>query len=223
MLYRCKVAYKQQSFFLLVRFSQEGYHIVLAGNTVNPLKTFRIKVFLIHSRMALVKVVQSLYIILHILVNRIIQNLPRKLFIFIPLRNLSKFLAHKQQLLTRMSIHKAVGCPQIVGLGLIIISRHLAQHGCLSVNHLIMGEYQNEILAVRIQHTKGQLSVMMVAEIRITLHITGKIIHPAHVPFIIKAQAVFLYITGNLRPCCGFLCNQNRSSGLLFKDTVQML
>ena len=220
MLYRCKVAHEQQSFFLLIRFSQEGYHIVLAGNTVNPLKAFWVKVLLIHSRMALVKVIQSLYIILHILVNRIIQNIPRKLLIFIPLRNLSKLLSHKQKLLSRMSVHKAVSCPQIVGLGLIIISRHLAQHGCLSVNHFIMGEYQNKILAVCIQHTKGQLTVMMIAEIRITLHIAGKIIHPAHIPFIIKAQAVFLYITGNLRPCCRFLSNQNCASGLLFKDAV---
>ena len=73
---------------------------------------------------------------------------------------------------------------------------------------LIVGEYQHKVLTVGVKHAEGQLPVMLVAEIRITLHVSGKIIHPAHIPLIIKAQAVLLHRTGDLRPCGRFLCDE---------------
>ena len=88
---------------------------------------------------------------------------------------------------------------------------------------LIMREYQDKILAVGIKHTEGQFTVMLVAEIWIALHISGEIIHPAHIPFIVKAESVFLYGAGDLRPCGGLLCDQKASLYLFFEDAVQML
>ena len=58
------------------------------------------------------------------------------------------------------------------------------------MNHLIVGEYQHKILTVGVNHAEGQLLVMLAPEIWIALHIAQKIVHPAHVPFIIKAKAV---------------------------------
>ena len=85
---------------------------------------------------------------------------------------------------------------------------------------LIVGEYQHKILTVGVKHAEGQLPVMLVAEIRITLHVSGKIIHPAHIPLIIKAQAVLLHRTGDLRPCGRFLCDEKAAPDLLFEDAV---
>ena len=79
------------------------------------------------------------------------------------------------------------------------------------MDHLVMGERQDKVLAVCVEHAEGQFSVVLVPEIGIALHISQEIVHPAHIPLIIKAQAAFLHISRDLRPGGGFLCNQDRS------------
>ena len=152
--------------------------------------------------------------------KRVFQNIPRKLLVLIPLRDLRKLLTHEQQLLARMAIHKSICGTQICCLFLISLPRHLAEHGRLSMYDFIVGEYQHKILTVGVKHTEGQLPVMLVSEIRITLHVSGKIVHPAHIPLIIKAQSVLLHRFGDLRPCGRFLRNQKTAPDLLFEDTV---
>ena len=141
----------------------------------------------------------------------VLQNIPRKLLILIPLRDLCKLLTHEQQLLARMAIHKSICGTQICRLFLIGLTRHLAKHGRLSMYDFIVGEYQHKILTVGVKHAEGQLPVMLVPEIWIALHIAGEIIHPAHIPLIIKAQSAVLWITGDHRPCGRFLCDQDRA------------
>ena len=152
--------------------------------------------------------------------KRVLQNIPRKLLILIPLRDLRKLLTHEQQLLARMAIHKSICGTQICRLFLIGLPRHLAEHGRLSMYDFIVREYQHKILTVGVKHAEGQLPVMLVAEIRITLHVSGKIIHPAHIPLIIKAQAVLLHRAGDLRPCGRFLRDQKSAPDLLFEYAV---
>ena len=88
------------------------------------------------------------------------------------------------------------------------------------MDHLVVGEYQHKILAVGVQHAKGQPAVMVAAEIGIALHISQKIIHPAHVPLIIKAQRALFHIPGDLRPCRGLLGNKHSSFGLLLENGI---
>ena len=155
--------------------------------------------------------------------DRILQKLPFQAPVFIPLVHLSKFLAHEQKLFPRMACHKAVSGPQVCKFLFLGISRHLSRHGAFSVDHLVMGEHQDEVLAVCVEHTEGQLSVVLVPEIGIALHISQEIVHPAHIPLIIKAQAAFLHISRDLGPGRGFLCNEDRSLCLFMEYRIQML
>ena len=69
--------------------------------------------------------------------------------------HLAEFLTHEQKLLAGMSHVKAIGSTQVLCLFLQGIPGHLANHRSLSVHHLIMGEYQNKVFAVGIEHTEG--------------------------------------------------------------------
>ena len=122
-----------------------------------------------------------------------------------------------------MCHHIAVSCAEIGIFCLQGLSRHFTCHGALAVNYLIMGKYQNKVLTVRIQHTERQFSIMMAPEIRIILHIPQKIVHPAHIPFIIKAQTSFFDISCHLRPGCRFLRDQHCARMFLLENGIQML
>ena len=52
---------------------------------------------------------------------------------------------------------------------------------------------------------------MVATEYRIIVHITQEIIHPAHIPFEIKAEATLVKIASHLGPRRGLLGNQKRA------------
>ena len=83
-----------------------------------------------------------------------------------------------------------------------------------------MREDQYKVLAVGVDHAEGQLIIVVAAEKRIIAHIAQKIIHPAHVPLIIKAQALILYVACDLRPGRGFLCDQYRAVPAALKHGI---
>ena len=208
---RIEIADNQKGFLLLFRLSQEYNDAFLRIRTVYPLKSLWFVVHLVKRRIVYIKFIQGLHILLHLLMEGLFHNSPIQLCILIPLMDLCKFLPHKQQFLARMPHHKTVCGAQVRRLYLQLLSRHLADHGAFSMDHFIVREYQNEIFAVCIKHAEGQFTVMVLSEIRITLHISRKIIHPAHIPFIIEAKGAFLDIACNLRPCGRFLGNQDGS------------
>ena len=74
-----------------------------------------------------------------------------------------------------------------------------------------MGEYQDKIFAVGIKHRECQLSIVIFAEIRIATHIVGEIIHPAHIPLIIKSKSAVFWIAGDHRPSRRFFRDQDRA------------
>ena len=204
-----KVADEQKG---LVRFfgpADKDHHAVLIIAAVDPLEPFRIVVHLVKGRMGAVQMVQGLHIVLGLLMNGIFQQVPLQGCVFIPLIYLGKILSHKQQLLPRMAGHKAVSGPQVLGLLLQRLPGHLSDHGAFSVDHLIVGEYQDEILAVGVEHGESQLSVVIFAEIGVAAHIAGKIVHPAHIPLKVESQSSVLRLSGNLRPGCGLLRNED--------------
>ena len=206
-----KVADKQQGFFLLLGAADENHHALLVIAAVNPLEALRVIILLIKSRMAQIQVIQRLYVILHLLMNRVLCQIPLQGCIFIPLIHLGKILSHKQQLFPGMSGHKTISCSQVLSLLLQRLPRHLPDHRALAVNYLIVGEHQHKILAVSIQHGECQLSVIILAEIGVAAHIAGKIVHPAHIPLKIESKAAVLRLSGHHRPGRGLLRDQDSS------------
>ena len=133
--------------------------------------------------------IECLHIIPHFFVDRIFEKFPFKAPVFIPFVHLAEILSHKQKLLSRVSHHKSVSRSQICKFLFLRISRHFSGHGAFSMHHLIVRKYQHKFLAVGIKHAEGQLSVMLISEIWITMHIIKEIIHPPHIPFVVKAKA----------------------------------
>ena len=141
----------------------------------------------------------------------IFQESPLQARLLVPLIHLTEILSHKQKFLSRMPHHKAVSSPEVRELLLLGIPRHLTCQGTFSVDHLVMGEYQNKFFTVCVEHAEGQLSVVVMAEVWITLHVIQEIVHPAHVPLEVESKSAIVLITGDLRPRCGFLRDQDRT------------
>ena len=74
-----------------------------------------------------------------------------------------------------------------------------------------MGEYQDKVFTVGIKHGKRQLAIVIFTEIWITAHVVGEIVHPAHIPLIIKTNSAVFWITGDHWPCSRLLCDQHRT------------
>ena len=141
MIYIVKIADKQKGFLFLLCLSEEHHHALLLIAAIDPLETIRIVIHLVQSRMADVQMIQGPHIILHLLVERILEQIPFQRRVFIPLVDLGIILAHKQKLFPRMAHHKSVSCPQVFSLFLQRFSWHLPHHGSLSMDYLIVGEY----------------------------------------------------------------------------------
>ena len=141
----------------------------------------------------------------------IFQESPLQARLLVPLIHLAEILSHKQKFLSRMPHHKAVGGPEVRKLLLLGIPRHLTCQGTFSVDHLVVGKYQDELLAIGIEHAEGQLPVVVMAEIRIALHVIQEIVHPAHVPLEVESKAAVILIAGDLRPGRGLLSDQDRT------------
>ena len=219
---RGEVADDQKVFLFFCPSSHKYKHIFIGGNIVDPLKARRIVVLLVQRRLVMIKLQQCLHIALQLRMLVILQQIPLQTFRLAPLGELCEILSHEQKLLARMGKHESIGCAEICKLELAL-ARHLADHRALSMHDLIVRKGQNKVLAVRIDHTERQLTVVMGTEDRIELHIIKEIIHPAHVPLIIKAKSALFYRRRHLRPCSRLLCYQKRTVRILFINRIQML
>ena len=141
----------------------------------------------------------------------IFQESPLQARLLVPLIHLAEILSHKQKFLSRMTHHKAVGGAEVRELLLLGIPRHLTCQRTFSVDHLVVGKYQDELLAVGIEHAEGQLPVVVMAEIWIALHVIQEIVHPAHVPLEVESKSAIVLITGDLRPGRGLFSDQDRT------------
>ena len=141
----------------------------------------------------------------------IFQESPLQARLLVPLIHLAEILSHKQKFLSRMPHHKAVSSPEVRELLLLGVPRHLSCQGTFSVDHLVVGKYQDELLAVGIEHAEGQLPVVVMAEIWIALHVIQEIVHPAHVPLEVESKSAIVLITGDLRPGRGLFSDQERT------------
>ena len=221
-LQRGEVTHHQQRLFRFLCISRKYQHIFICGYIINPGEAFRIIVQLIKRGISPVQVHQSLHIILHVRVIFVFQQIPLQTLLLGPLGELSHILSHKEQLFAGMRHHESIGSAQIRKLRLSVAG-HLSDHGTFSVHHLIMGKRQNKVLAVRIDHAEGQFPMMRTPEDRVVSHIADKVIHPAHVPFVIKSQAILLHVSGHHRPGGGFLGDHNSPRLFPLNHTIQML
>ena len=73
------------------------------------------------------------------------------------------------------------------------------------MHHFVVADGQHKVLAERIEEAEGNLVVVACAEERIGLHVAEHVVHPAHVPLEVEAQAAVRSGLCDHRPCGGLL------------------
>ena len=119
--------------------------------------------------------------------NRVFQQHKILLPLLIPLTELCKFIAHEVQLLARVQEHVQIKCARLWELS-VIIPRHLLDDRRLPMNHLVMRKREQISFVVEIGHREGQLVILLPAIRRIGPEKIQCVVHPAHIPLIVKAQ-----------------------------------
>ena len=136
---RREIADHQKRLLRLLRLAGEHQHVLVGGNIIDPGKALRIVIQLVQGGMLPAEMVQRLYILPHVSMILVLQQIPLQAFLLVPLVEGGELLSHEQKLLARMHHHEAVGRPQIVQLG-IPVARHLAHQRGLPMDHLVMGQ-----------------------------------------------------------------------------------
>ena len=179
--------------------SQETVNTAETVICIDPLKSGRIRIHLIHRFIFLIQMEQILVPVLDRLMFRLCQKIPVKLSLLTPFTQLGKLLTHEEKLLARMSHHERIAGFQIC-IFIKSKSRHLIDHGALQMHNLIMGKYKDIVLAVSVGTCERHHVVGVLSEIWIQFHIFSEIMHPAHIPLQAEPETAVLRSPCYLRP-----------------------
>ncbi len=173
--------------------AEEGEDVVLARLAVDPGEPLRIGVALPEGGGGRVRVVEVADEVAYASVVgfggvRGVEEPPVGAVALGPLRALGELLAHEEQLLAGVSPHETqVGA--VVGALLPPVARHLPGEGALAVDDLVVGDRQDVVLAVRVDHRERHLVVVVLAVHRLLRHVLQGVVHPPHVPLQAEAEA----------------------------------
>ena len=90
-----------------------------------------------------------------------------------------------------------------------VVSRHAADERALAVHDLIVRERQDEVLVEGIHDREREQLVVARSPGEVRLAVVERIVHPAHVPLEVEAEASDLRRIGDKRPGRGLLCNHH--------------
>src|SRR5580765_4498567 len=82
------------------------------------------------------------------------------------------------------------------------------------MHHLVMGQRQDEILVMMIQHGEGEIVLMVLAMNRVALEVVQCVVHPAHVPF--KGESEAAVMTPGYSVCTRWLNFRRKSTASRF-------
>ena len=159
---------------------------------------------------------------LHARVARVVQQMPVQTLVVVPFAHLGKLAAHEEQLFARMAPHKTEVSAQ-VGKLLPHVAGHFGQQRAFAVNHLVVRNRQHKIFAEGVAQAEGQLALVVLAVRRVAGHELQRVVHPAHVPFVIKAQPARRRRVRDKGKGGRFLGQRDRLRALLADDVVHAL
>ena len=151
---RSEIADADDFVFALVNSSeyQNGVFIVVADT---PLKAVPAVILLPQSGIFLVKLVESLVVVLQFSVLFVAQKQPVKTLVVFPFDKLTEFLTHEHQLLARVSHHVAHERTHTAEF-FVIVTGHLVDQRAFSVNNLIVRHGKHKVFGKRIEERKCQ-------------------------------------------------------------------
>ena len=134
----------------------------------------------------------------------VLKQVPVQGILVVPLVPLAQLSPHEGELLARVGHHVGVEGPD-AGEFLGVVAGHLAEEGALHVDHLVVGEGQDIVLREGVHQGEGDITVVELAKIGVQLDIVADVVHPAHVPLEVEAQAAVVHRLGHLGPGGGLL------------------
>ncbi len=155
--------------------------------------------------------------------RHIVEQVPIEAGVVIPFQSLREFHTHEQQFFPGVGEHEGEIGAQ-VGEALPGIARHFIQQRPFAVDDFVMGEGEDEVFAVAVQHAEGQIVLVVPAMYGILGHVEQGIVHPPHVPLEAEAQTAHAGGTGDHGPGCGFLGDGDGTASLgvdLFVEGAQ--
>jgi hypothetical protein len=176
---------------------REREHAVVAIVADQPREAGRIAVERMQRRLGRIRAVQVAHEPLHA-GARARRADPVRRRVVRELRPLRELAAHEQQLLARMRPHEAEvraqrrePLPRVAG--------HFRGERALAVHDLVVRQRQHEALGERIDEPERHPVVVIAAMDRVFVQIRERVVHPAHVPFEIEAEAAVAGRRGHAR------------------------
>ena len=90
------------------------------------------------------------------------------------------------------------------------------------MHHLVVADGQHKVFAKGVEKAKGNAVVVALAEQWIQAHIPEHIVHPAHIPLKVKAQAAYIRGHGDHGPSRGLLSDHHHGRVAGEHRTVQL-
>jgi hypothetical protein len=123
---------------------EKAQNTLLAVVAVDPDKAGRFEILLEQGPLASEKGVEIPDPSLESLVRVVLEEMPLKARFVVPLRPLTEFASHEEELLAGVQIHITIEEPQICKL-LPVVSGHFPDHGAFAMDDFIMGKRQDEV------------------------------------------------------------------------------
>ena len=138
-----------------------------------------------------------------------------------PLNKLADLVAHKVELCTGMS-HLVESQRAQTGKLAPPVARHAADQRALAVHDLVVAQRANEVLGKGVHDGEREQPVVAGAPRKIGLHVVQGVVHPAHVPLVVEAQAAILRRIGHERPRGGLLGHHHHVGVVCLNSAVDL-
>ena len=185
----------------------------------DPTEAVPVVVVLMHSRRVEIELVRGGEEVLELLMLFILEEVPLELGVGVPLVELTDFRAHEHELLARVREHVRNKAANALEL-LVVAAGHFIDKRTLAVHDLVVRNGQHEVLGERIDHAEGKGVVVIVSPQGIERDVGQHVVHPAHVPLVVKAETQALDgITGDVRPS-GALLGDHHNLGVEHVDNI---
>ena len=138
-----------------------------------------------------------------------------------PLDKLADLVAHKVELGAGVR-HLVEGQRAQTGKLAPPVARHAADERALAVHDLVVAQRANEVLGKGVHDGEREQAVVAGAPRKIGLHVVQGVVHPAHVPLVVEAQAAILRRVGHERPRGGLLGHHHNVGVMRLNSAVDL-
>lgn len=186
---------------------------------VQPLKVAAVKILLPQGGAGAVKGVQALQEDVEAAVNRIVQQIPAGLALLAPFHKFGQLVAHKGELFARVKEHVAGQAAQL-GKLLLIAAPEFVDNRLFAVHHLVVGEGKDVVFLIEVAHREEEAVFHPGPLGKGGGQIVQRVVHPAEIPLIVKAQPAVGHRCGHLEVVAGVLRNQHHLGVVLLQGEV---